>query len=225
MQDLIEQERFEIEVLDRLNSGRFLRFFIFCGGTMLRLCHGLDRFSLDLDFWRVDQSPGQKIFMDLTAYLSKFYSVKDAAEKYYTYVIEFRSPAFPRSLKVEIRKEALMPENEEAIAYSPHASRQVLLRAFTLKEMMASKTRALVNRGEIRDAYDLEFLVKRGIPLVADRELLQAGLHRLDSFSERDYSVKLGSLLEKEKRTYYREHKFRILKTAMLEKVGGPSKG
>ena len=69
-------------------------------------------------------------------------------------------------------------------------------------------------------------LVKRGIPLVAEpRELLQAGLHRLDSFSERDYSVKLGSLLEKEKRTYYREHKFRILKTAMLEKVGGPSKG
>ena len=25
-----------MEVLDRLNSGRFLRFFIFCGGTMLR---------------------------------------------------------------------------------------------------------------------------------------------------------------------------------------------
>ena len=62
MQDLIEQERFEIEVLDRLNSGRFLRIFIFCGGTMLRLCHGLDRFSLDLDFWRVDQSPRAKNF-------------------------------------------------------------------------------------------------------------------------------------------------------------------
>ena len=41
------------------------------------------------------------------------------AEKYYTYVIEFRSPAYPRSLKLEIRKEALRPENEEAIAYSP----------------------------------------------------------------------------------------------------------
>lgn len=55
MQNLIEQERFEIEVLDRLNSGRFLRFFIFCGGTMLRLCHGLDRYSVDLDFWMIDQ--------------------------------------------------------------------------------------------------------------------------------------------------------------------------
>lgn len=139
-------------------------------------------------------------------------------------MIEFRSPAFPRSLKVEIRKEALIPENEEAIAYSPHASRQVLLRAFTLKEMMASKTRALVNRGEIRDAYDLEFLVKRGIPLVADREILQAVLQRIDSFSARDYSVKLGSLLEKDKRSYYRDQKFRILKTAMLEKVSAPPK-
>jgi len=32
------QERFELEVLDRLNSGKFLTQIIFGGGTMLRLC-------------------------------------------------------------------------------------------------------------------------------------------------------------------------------------------
>jgi predicted nucleotidyltransferase component of viral defense system len=51
MQDLIKQEQFEIEVLDRLKSGRFLDNLIFTGGTMLRLCYGLNRFSVDLDFW------------------------------------------------------------------------------------------------------------------------------------------------------------------------------
>jgi len=50
MQDLIMQERFELEVLDRLNSGKFLTHIVFCGGTMLRLCHNLNRFSVDLDF-------------------------------------------------------------------------------------------------------------------------------------------------------------------------------
>jgi hypothetical protein len=40
MQDLIKQEQFEMEVLDRLKSGRFLDRMVFGGGTMLRLCFG-----------------------------------------------------------------------------------------------------------------------------------------------------------------------------------------
>lgn len=51
MQDLIKQEKFEIEILDRLKSGRFLDKLVFTGETMLRLCYGLNRFSVDLDFW------------------------------------------------------------------------------------------------------------------------------------------------------------------------------
>jgi len=51
MRDLIAQERFELEVLDRLKRGRFLERLVFGGGTMLRLCHGLNRYSVDLDFW------------------------------------------------------------------------------------------------------------------------------------------------------------------------------
>ncbi|MBI4243194.1 MAG: nucleotidyl transferase AbiEii/AbiGii toxin family protein, partial [Planctomycetes bacterium] len=51
MQDLIRQERFELEVLDRLNSKKILTNLVFGGGSMLRLCFGLNRFSVDLDFW------------------------------------------------------------------------------------------------------------------------------------------------------------------------------
>jgi len=217
MQNLIEQERFEIEVLDRLNSGRFLRFFIFCGGTMLRLCHGLDRYSVDLDFWMIDQDQKKTLFGELNAYLSNFYSIRDAAEKFYTILFELRSPDYPQSLKIEIRKEHESPETEQAIAYSPHSTRQVLLQALTLREMMALKTSALLDRGEIRDAYDMEFLIKRGIPPVPDKEILREVLVRLDSFSRKDYSVKLGSLLELEKRQYYREHNSRILQAAVRD--------
>jgi hypothetical protein len=44
-------EQFELEILSRMQSGRLLDALVFTGGTMLRLCHGLDRYSVDLDFW------------------------------------------------------------------------------------------------------------------------------------------------------------------------------
>ncbi len=59
MQDLIKQEQFELEVLDRLQSGRFLDRLVFGGGTMLRLCFGLDRYSVDLDFWLLNKRQGE----------------------------------------------------------------------------------------------------------------------------------------------------------------------
>ena len=50
MRDLILHEQFELEILSRMQSGRLLDALVFTGGTMLRLCHGLERYSVDLDF-------------------------------------------------------------------------------------------------------------------------------------------------------------------------------
>ena len=52
--DILEKhEAFEIEVLDRLSSAKLLDPLVFGGGTMLRLCYELKRYSVDLDFWFV----------------------------------------------------------------------------------------------------------------------------------------------------------------------------
>lgn len=215
MRDLILQEQFEIEVLDRLNSGRFLRFLYFGGGTMLRLCHGLDRYSVDLDFWIIDPRQAATLFGRLEQYLARFYMLKDAAAKHYSLVFELKTAAYPRSLKIEIRTEDRKPETEQAIAFSPHADRQVLLQAMTLQQMLLLKTAALLDRGEIRDAYDLEFLVKRGLQLSGEKTMAEDILKRIDAFKKTDYTSKLGSLIEPEKRPYYRDHNFRILKAAI----------
>jgi predicted nucleotidyltransferase component of viral defense system len=82
MQDLIKQEQFEMEVLERLKSGRFLDNLIFTGGTMLRLCYGLNRFSVDLDFWLYKKIDTEKYFNQLKELLSKYYSVRDAENKF-----------------------------------------------------------------------------------------------------------------------------------------------
>ena len=216
MQDLIEQERFEMEVLDRLNSDRFLRRLIFCGGTMLRLCHGLDRYSVDLDFRILHLQEAGELFHTLQSHLTRYYQLKDAADKVHTLLYELRSPAYPRSLKIEIRKESEKVETEQVIAFSPHSTRQVLLRVMTLKAMMTSKTAAFLDRMEIRDAFDMEFLVKKGISPDGSPEMLRELLRSLELLTPRDYSVKLGSLLEAEKRSFYRQKNFAILKAALL---------
>jgi len=132
MQDLIKQEQFELEVLNRLNSGRFLKYLVFGGGTMLRLCHGLNRFSVDLDFWLRKSVGYEKLFADMQDYLSRFYTVRDAADKFHTLLIELKTTAYPRSLKLEIRKGAEKVKTEQAIAYSSYSTTQVLLRVVSL---------------------------------------------------------------------------------------------
>ena len=53
MDILRQHEVFEIEVLEKMNSAKMLEPLVFGGGTMLRLCHELSRYSVDLDFWFV----------------------------------------------------------------------------------------------------------------------------------------------------------------------------
>jgi len=216
MQDLIQQEIFELEVLNRLNSARLLTRLFFGGGTMLRLCHGLERFSVDLDFW-LKGLPSNDLFERFRACLGGAYSLADAADKYHTWLFELKSKAYPRALKIEIRKDVgdFTFRTEQNIAFSRYTPLQVLVTAISLPDMAAAKVRAFLQRGEIRDVYDLEFLCKRGIiPEIspADRKELLAGI---DALTRHDYQVKLGSLIEEPLRTYYRQENFKILKAKL----------
>jgi predicted nucleotidyltransferase component of viral defense system len=219
MQDLIKQEEFELEVLDRLNTKKLLSGLVFTGGTMLRLCFGLGRFSVDLDFWVVKEADNKKLFESIRRCLGEFYMIKDSANKFRTLLFEIKSKDYPRSLKIEIRKETKKIKTETAIAYSKYSNAQVFLRVVTLADMMRAKIKAFLERKEIRDVFDMEFLLKRGASLDAPSEALKkvsAGIERL---TKRDYTVKLGSLLEEGQRKYYASENFKILKSAIGEKI------
>jgi len=219
MQHLIEQEKFELEVLDRLNSKRILEKLIFVGGTMLRLCHGLNRFSIDIDFWLTKKVNKNKLFIEINKYFSQFYKISDSANKLNTLLFEFKSSKYPMNLKLEIRKEIKDIETEQVIAYSKYSNIQVLLRVPTLEAMMSEKIDAFLERKEIRDIFDIEFLYKKGIELKESPEKLIKILDGIQLFKKNDYKVKLGSLLEKEQRKYYINENFKILKAAINEKL------
>jgi predicted nucleotidyltransferase component of viral defense system len=219
MQHLIEQEKFELEVLDKLNTKRILEKLIFVGGTMLRLCHGLNRFSMDLDFWLAKKVNKNKLFDEINKYFSQFYKISDSANKLNTLLFEFKSYKYPMNLKLEIRKEIKDIETEQVIAYSKYSNIQVLLRAPTLNEMMNEKINAFLERKEIRDIFDIEFLYKKGIEFKESPEKLIKILNGISSFSKNDYKVTLGSLLETEQRKYYINENFKILKEIINEKL------
>ena len=214
MQDLVKQEQFELEVLDRLNTCRVLPRLIFGGGTMLRLCHGLNRFSVDLDFWLRPGEAPKAVHKTMQECLSP-YTVTDAADKFHTILFELRTRRFPRALKIEIRKEHPEVSVEQAIAFSQFSQTQVRVNTVSLPDMMNAKLEALVNRKEIRDAFDLEFLFKKGIR-PRGTEYYKKATAVIRAFKKNDYRVKLGSVLEAEDRKYYTERNFNQLLTFII---------
>lgn len=219
MQDLEKQEQFEIEVLDVLNSDKLLNSLIFSDGSMLRLCFGLPRFSVDLDFFTAKGCDTDKLFDTLRMTLDKRYSIKDASNKFFTLLFEIRNSAYPRSLKIEIRKGDKEIKTEQAIAFSRYSSKQILLNVVSLQSTMELKIEAFIDREEIRDIFDIEFLFKKGIAFNTSQSHLRKMLEIIDYFKKTDYTVKLGSLLEEVQRRYYRMENFKIIKMAIIERL------
>jgi len=219
MNDLIQQEIFEIELLAWLKNKGFLRNMIFGGGTMLRLCYNLRRYSVALDFWTYRIDKIDEFFIKLREAFKKDYDLTDAQNKYYTLLFEIKKPPYPRKLKIEIRKENKESDFQEKIAYSPHSNQQVLLKSFTLGQMMKNKIGALLDRKEIRDAFDIDFLLRRKINFSANYEELKKIKEIIKGFKKRDYYVTLGSLLDDDTREYYKKDNFTYLLGIINEKL------
>lgn len=208
MNDLMQQEIFEIEVLAWLKNKGFLRNMIFGGGTMLRLCYDLKRYSVDLDFWTYRVDKIDQFFINLKDSLEIDYNLADAQNKYYTLLFEIKKTPYPRKLKIEIRKENKESDFQETIAYCLYSNQQVLLKSFTLEQMMKNKIRALLDRKEIRDVFDIEFLTRKSVNISANYEELKKIREIIKGFKKRDYYVTLGSLLADDIREYYKKDKF-----------------
>lgn len=217
-----KHEIFEIEVLDKMKSARVLDPVVFGGGSMLRLCHELNRYSVDLDFWFVKKISQDNYFNKIQKAFAQDYDITDSQIKHYTLLFELRSAAYPKRLKIEIRKKVKDCDYQEKIAFSRFSTKQVAVKAHTLNQTMKNKIEAFLNRGEIRDCFDIEFLLRRGVDLP---DLLEKHAEefqqRLARFSNNDYKVKLGSILESEFRDYYVANRFGYLEeklSAMFSK-------
>ena len=220
MDILSQHEIFEIEVLDKMKSTKMLEYLVFGGGTMLRLCHELNRYSVDLDFWFLKSISQETYFNKIRKAFKKDYEITDSQIKHYTILLELRSPIYPRRLKIEIRREIKDCDYQEKIAFSRFSNRQVLVKAHTLEQTMKNKILAFLNRGEVRDCFDIEFLLRRGIELPVElEEQLKELQNKLSHLSDNDFKVKLGSILDSDNREYYISNRFSYLEEKLASMI------
>lgn len=173
-------------ILSGLYNGGFFDKAAFYGGTCLRIFHGLQRFSEDMDFSLIQ--PDKEF--DFTQYFqpvidefaaigrqveirkkdkSNFGKVESAFLKDNTdvYDISFQTE---KSVKIKIEVDTNPPllfSTEQKLLLEP---RSFMTRCFTLPDLFAGKMHALVyrswkNRVKGRDWYDFEWYVRNRVAL------------------------------------------------------------
>jgi predicted nucleotidyltransferase component of viral defense system len=190
--------------LAALSRTDFFEKAAFYGGTALRIFYGLDRFSEDLDFSLLKAEEGFTLEPYFSAILTEFdalgikvrinekekakrSSIESAFLKTETIWKELVLEDIlkqtgvksnkPIKIKIEVdRNPPLGFQTEEKLLIRPFS---FYVRCFKLPSLFAGKLHALLyrkwnNRVKGRDWYDLEWYIKKGIPLDAAHFLLRA---------------------------------------------------
>jgi len=188
-----EQQRrnatFEVNqqiILAGLYNGGFFNEAAFYGGTCLRIFHGLQRFSEDMDFSLLTPNEGFDFtqyfqpIIDQFAIVGREVEIKKKDKKSFgkvesaflkdntdVYDVTFQTE---KSIKIKIEVDTQPPlkfNTEQKLLLLPES---FMTRCFTLPDLFAGKMHALVyrawkNRVKGRDWYDFEWYVRHNVPL------------------------------------------------------------
>ncbi|MBR6285632.1 MAG: nucleotidyl transferase AbiEii/AbiGii toxin family protein [Bacteroidaceae bacterium] len=173
-------------ILAGLYNGGFFDVAAFYGGTCLRIFHGLQRFSEDMDFSLLapdddfDFTQYFQPIIDEFAIVGREVEIKKKDKKSFgkvesaflkdntdVYDISFQTD---KSIKIKIEVDTQPPlrfNTEQKLLLLPES---FMARCFTLPDLFAGKMHALVyrawkNRVKGRDWYDFEWYVRHNIPL------------------------------------------------------------
>ena len=203
-----------------LSRGAFFEKAAFYGDTALRIFHGLDRFSEDLDFSLLEVNPKftpDPFFPAIEAEFDALGLKVSIREKKKTLVNNIDS-AFLKSdtvwrelvlegtipqngldqkpsviIKLEVDREPPLGfETEEKLLVKPVS---FYVKCFTLPHLFAGKMHALLFRKwkenvKGRDWYDMEWYIKKGIPLDLNHFVLRArdsGDWKEDAITEKGF--------------------------------------
>lgn len=107
---------------------------------------------------------------------------------------------------------------EDALGtYRSWGTKRACANRIGMEQTMKNKIQAFLDRGEIRDCYDIEFLIRRGVALPVGSEWgITEFRKKIARFKDMDFKVKLGSILERDIRDYYVENRFSFLEEKLL---------
>ncbi len=160
------REYYEFLVLREVFNSQAGDKLVFKGGTALRIFYGLPRYSDDLDF-SLSGSLTFRSFTGAMKVIEKKYPVMEISDiwnKRNTYICEFKikegwqKEAFSLKLEVSKRKKVKKSEYELKMAESPDFGIQLLAMVCTAEAIFKDKVRAIKERDEPKDYFDLWFL-------------------------------------------------------------------
>lgn len=185
----IRNATFEVNqqvILAGLYQGGFFDKAAFYGGTCLRIFHGLQRFSEDMDFSLLETNDDFNFIqyfqpiIDEFAAIGRHVEIKKKDKRNFgkvesaflkdntdVYDVSFQTE---KSIKIKIEVDTNPPllfSTEQKLLLEP---RSFMTRCFTLPDLYAGKMHALVyrawnNRVKGRDWYDFEWYVRHKVPL------------------------------------------------------------
>jgi len=181
--------------LAALSRTDFFKKAAFYGGTALRIFYGLDRYSEDLDFSLLESDPSFSLTPYFSAITSEFeamgmqVTIREKDKRIKTQidsaflksetiwqelvledVIKQHGISSNKTIKIKIEIDRIPPlgfETEEKLLIKPFS---FYTNCFTLPNLFAGKLHALLfrkwkNRVKGRDWYDMEWYVRKGVPL------------------------------------------------------------
>lgn len=176
----------------------------FYGGTAIRIFYNLDRYSEDMDFSLLEINPDFSLEPYFSAIIKEFdaqgirVSIREKAKRHQSAVesaflktetiwqeiilediIKQNGIRSNRSVKIKIEVDRNPPlgfQTEQKLLLRPFS---FYVKCFTAPSLFAGKLHALLfrkwqSRVKGRDWYDLEWYIRRGIPLDVDHFLLRA---------------------------------------------------
>jgi predicted nucleotidyltransferase component of viral defense system len=169
------QEYIQLSILDYLSTTKYIRNFIFIGGTNLRLVKGIDRFSGDLDFDCKETNKEEFMQMsdDVMQFLRRNGYKVESKDKDSPKLTAFRKniyfPAFLFDIGLSGHKDERflikIEAQDQGVRYTPEV-KNIKGCGFYFPfpvppdaVLCAMKVTALLERGKGRDFYDVMFLL------------------------------------------------------------------
>ena len=200
--DIATHKTILFQILKDIYSDTTISPFLgFKGGTAALMFHGLDRFSVDLDFDLLDEAHEGYVFDRVVRIVEKYGTLKEAHKKRFNLFALMTYEDKARNVKVEINR------RQYGSRYEIKTYLGVSMQVMVVEDMFAHKLMAMYERiGKTsRDIYDVWFFLKSRTPInkeiVENRagmpfdQLVKKCIDQLEKMNNRQILAGIGELL------------------------------
>jgi len=200
--DIATHKTILFQILKDIYSDTHISPFLgFKGGTAALMFHGLDRFSVDLDFDLLDENQEEYVFSRSIEIVKRYGTIKETRRKRFNFFILLSYEDKARHIKVEINR------RQYGSRYEIKTYLGVSMQVMVVEDMFAHKLMAMYERIEktSRDIYDVWFFLKSRTPINKDivesraqipfNQLVNECILQLERINNRRILTGIGELL------------------------------